>query len=150
MPLQDPVFICRPLVKVWPEQKLMKFAVSLRNSVTIQERIEYSHVAEADCPSFGVAFPSSADPVCMALEFRHAVPAAPLPAAALLLLLLLLPVAGLAADDADDAAAGAAIADVATVAAVVEVLAFPAPLLAFATPLLARFRPPPDPPCPNF
>jgi hypothetical protein len=148
MPLQDPVFICRPLVKVWPEQKLMKFAVSLRNLVTVQEWIEYSHVAEADCPSFGVAFPSSADPVCTALEFRHAVPAAPLPAAALLLLLfLLLPVAGLAADDA---AAGAAIADVATVAAVVEVLAIPAPLLAFATPLLARFRPPPDPPCPNF
>jgi hypothetical protein len=142
MPLQDPVFICRPLVKVWPEQKLMKFAVSLRNLVTVQEWIEYSHVAEADCPSFGVAFPSSADPVCTALEFRHAVPAAPLPAAALLLLLfLLLPVAGLAADDA---AAGAAIA------AVVEVLAIPAPLLAFATPLLARFRPPPDPPCPNF
>jgi len=63
MPLQDPVFICRPFVKVWPEQKLMKFAVSLRNSVTVKERTEYSHVAEADCPSFGVAFPSSALPV---------------------------------------------------------------------------------------
>lgn len=29
MPLQDPVFTCKPLVRVWPEQKLMKFAVSL-------------------------------------------------------------------------------------------------------------------------
>lgn len=40
MPLQDPVLSCRPLVKVWPEQKLMKFAVSLGCSVMATGRTE--------------------------------------------------------------------------------------------------------------
>jgi hypothetical protein len=40
MPLQDPVLSWRPLVKVWPEQKLMKFAVSLRCSIKAKERTE--------------------------------------------------------------------------------------------------------------
>jgi hypothetical protein len=49
MPLQEPVLTCRPLVRVWPEQKLIKFAVSLGQLVMIGDgRQEYTYVAEAD------------------------------------------------------------------------------------------------------
>ena len=32
IPLQEPAVICRPFVMVWPEQKLMKLALSLLHS----------------------------------------------------------------------------------------------------------------------
>jgi hypothetical protein len=40
MPLQEPVLTCNPLVRVWPEQKLMKFAVSLVRLIICEEGIE--------------------------------------------------------------------------------------------------------------
>jgi hypothetical protein len=47
-PLQDPPLTCRPLVRFEPEQKLMKFAVSLKESVMfLKHQAEYTYVAEA-------------------------------------------------------------------------------------------------------